>query len=186
MASMNAAHILILATHGYERSELRVPLDELRARGADVKIASLEKEPIRSWDDGNWGDSVDVDLRIDEVAAANFDALVIPGGQINPDLLRKDQRAVDLVRRFIAEGKVVAAVCHGPWLLIEADALRGRKATSYMSIRTDVKNAGADWRDEPVVTDDGIITSRNPGDLGAFVAKIAEEIEEGRHGRRAA
>lgn len=186
MPSINQARILILATDGYERSELRVPLEELKKHGAAVTIASLEKRPIKSWDKKDWGDTVDVDLAVADVTTTDFDALVLPGGQINPDLLRKDETAMRAVRDFLASGKVVAAICHAPWLLIEADALRGRKATSYPSIKTDVINAGADWRDEKVVTDQGIITSRSPEDLDAFVAKIVEEIEEGRHDRRAA
>lgn len=186
MTTIDSARILILATDGYERSELRVPLDELRAKGAEVKIASLEKRPIKSWDKKDWGDTVDVDLTVEEAWASDFDALVIPGGQINPDLLRKEDKAVQLVRNFVKAGKVVAAICHGPWLLVEADAMRGRKATSYASIRTDLRNAGADWRDEPVVTDQGIITSRQPADLDAFVSKIVEEVREGNHRRHAA
>ena len=186
MPSIKQARILILATDGYERSELRVPLEELKKRGAAVTIASLEKRPIKSWDKKDWGDTVDVDLTAADVSTTDFDALVLPGGQINPDLLRKDETAMRVVRDFLASGKVVAAICHAPWLLVEADALRGRKATSYPSIKTDVINAGAEWRDEKVVTDQGIITSRSPEDLEAFVAKIVEEIEEGRHDRRAA
>ena len=186
MPSIQSARILILATDGYERSELRVPLEQLRAQGATVTIASLKSDPIKSWDKKNWGDTVDVDITVDRVSSRDFDALVIPGGQINPDLLRVEPGAVNVVRDFVRAGKVVAAVCHGPWLLVEADVLRGRKATSYASIKTDLKNAGADWRDEPVVTDKGIITSRKPDDLDAFVAKIVEEIEEGRHERRVA
>lgn len=186
MTDIGSARILILATDGYERSELRVPLEELRRHGADVKIASLKPGEIKSWDEKDWGDTVPVDITVDQVKHDDYDALVIPGGQINPDILRTEEKAVDIVRNFIKTGKVVAAICHGPWLLVEADALRGRKATSYHSIKTDVKNAGASWEDKEVVTDNGIITSRSPKDLQAFVAKIVEEIQEGRHKRQAA
>jgi protease I len=186
MAGIQSASILILATDGYERSELRVPLEELRKRGAVVKIASIKTGEIKSWDEKDWGDTVPVDLEAKDVKAEDFDALVLPGGQINPDLLRVDQDAIRVVRDFVKSGKPVAAICHGPWLLIEADALRGRKATSYHSIRTDIRNAGASWRDEAVVVDNGIITSRSPEDLEQFVDKIVEEVEEGRHNRRAA
>lgn len=185
MTAINAAKIVILATDGYERSELRVPLDELKKHGADVKIASVKDGQIKSWDETDWGDSVEVDIAATAVKAADFDALVLPGGQINPDKLRADKDAMRVVREFLASGKVVAAICHAPWLLIEADALRGRKATSYASIKTDMTNAGAIWQDEKVVTDRGIITSRSPDDLEAFVSKIVEEIEEGRHESRA-
>ncbi|WP_457580838.1 type 1 glutamine amidotransferase domain-containing protein [Ensifer canadensis] len=186
MPSIDTAKILILATDGYERSELRVPRDELSKRGAKVTIASLEKRAIKSWDKGDWGDTVDVDLTAKDVFVRDFDALVLPGGQINPDLLRKNPDAMRVVTDFLQSGKVVAAICHAPWLLIEADALKGRKATSYASIRKDVENAGAQWVDVKVVSDHGIVTSRSPDDLDAFVAKIVEEIEEGRHDRRAA
>ncbi|MBW9065626.1 type 1 glutamine amidotransferase [Rhizobium herbae] len=186
MPFIDKSKILILATHGYERSELRVPLDELKKRGAQVKVASVKKEPIKSWDNKNWGDTVDVDLLAKDVNIDDFDALVLPGGQINPDILRLDEEAMRVVREFVRSGKVVAAICHAPWLLIEADAVRDLDATSYASIKTDMKNAGAHWSDEPVVTDKGIITSRNPGDLQPFVNKIIEEIEEGRHETRAA
>ncbi|MCL6706238.1 type 1 glutamine amidotransferase [Pseudomonas sp. R2.Fl] len=186
MTSIQSARVLILATDGYERSELRVPYDKLKAEGATVQIASLEKRPIRSWDRKDWGDAIDVDLTVADAKVDDFDAIVIPGGQINPDLLRKEDGAVKLVKDFVESGKPVAAICHGPWLLVEAGALKGREATSYESIRTDLVNAGAHWRDEPVVTDDGIVTSRSPADLDAFVAKVVEEIEEGPHARRAA
>ncbi len=186
MANIKSAKILIMATDGYERSELRVPLEELTKRGADVKIASIKSGEIKSWDEKDWGDSVTVDLDVKQVKVDDFDALVLPGGQINPDVLRNNEDAVQLVREFVSSGKPVAAICHGPWLLIEADALRGRKATSYSSIRTDLRNAGAKWEDEAVVTDNGIITSRSPEDLAQFVDKIVEEVEEGLHQRRAA
>ncbi|WP_168879933.1 DJ-1/PfpI/YhbO family deglycase/protease [Rhizobium sp. P28RR-XV] len=186
MPSINSAHILILATDGYERSELRVPLDELQKRGARVTVASIKEGSIKSWDKTDWGDSVDVDLLARDVDVNQFDALVLPGGQINPDKLRVDSDAMRVISEFLRSGKVVAAICHAPWLLIEADALRGRRATSYWSIKTDVKNAGANWQDETVVTDQGIITSRSPEDLNAFIDKIVEEVQEGRHERRVA
>ncbi|WP_337267259.1 type 1 glutamine amidotransferase domain-containing protein [Oryzifoliimicrobium ureilyticus] len=186
MPSINSAKILILATDGYERSELRVPLEQLRGRGATVKIASVKDGEIKSWDKTDWGDTVSVDLLAKDVKVEDFDAIVLPGGQINPDKLRLEKDALRVVKEFVNSGKVVAAICHAPWLLVEVDALRGRQATSYWSIKTDVQNAGADWKDEKVVTDKGIITSRSPDDLDAFVAKIVEEVEEGRHERRAA
>jgi protease I len=186
MADVKTAKILILATDGYERSELRVPLEELTKRGAEVKIASIKSGEIKSWDEKDWGDTITVDLDVKQVRAEDFDALVLPGGQINPDVLRSNEDAVQVVRQFIGSGKPVAAICHGPWLLIEADALRGRQATSYASIRTDIRNAGATWKDEAVVVDNGIITSRSPKDLPQFVDKIVEEVEEGRHQRHAA
>jgi protease I len=186
MTTIESANILILAADGYERSELRVPMEELRKRGADVKIASIKAGEIKSWDKKDWGDSVPVDLEARNVKAEDFDALVLPGGQINPDILRNNEDAMKVVRDFVKSGKPVAAICHGPWLLVEADALRGRKATSYRSIRTDIRNAGASWKDEAVVVDNGIITSRSPDDLPQFVAKIVEEVQEGRLNRRAA
>jgi protease I len=186
MTAINSAKIVILATDGYERSELRVPYEELKRKGADVKIASIKDGQIKSWDGADWGDSIDVDLSAKAVKVEDFDALVLPGGQINPDKLRADEGAMRVVRDFVKSGKVVAAICHAPWLLIEADAVKGLQVTSYGSIKTDVKNAGGIWKDEKVVVDKGIITSRSPDDLDAFVGKIVEEIEEGRHERRAA
>ena len=183
MPSIQTSKILILATDGYERSELRVPYDQLKAHGAEVSIASLKSGEIKSWDDADWGDSIAVDLTVDQVNVSAFDALVLPGGQINPDILRAEEGVLQIIREFVDSGKTVAAICHAPWLLIEVDALRGRDATSYSSIKTDLINAGANWKDEAVVTDKGIITSRNPNDLDAFVAKIVEEVEEGRHER---
>lgn len=186
MPSINEAKILILATNGYERSELRVPYDELQKRGATVQIAAPESGEIKSWDKKDWGDSINVDLLASDVNIDEFDALVLPGGQINPDVLRRDDDAMRIVKDFLRSGKTVAAICHAPWLLVEADALRGKNATSYWSIKTDVENAGASWKDEAVVTDQGIVTSRSPEDLPMFVDKIVEEVEEGTHDRRAA
>jgi intracellular protease, PfpI family len=186
MPDINRAKVVILATHGFEQSELMVPLQKLRDAGAQVVVVSPEKGQIRGWKDKDWGDSVPVDKSLEEVRAEDYDAIVLPGGQINPDLLRINTQALQLIRDFIDSGKVVAAICHAPWLLIEVDAVRGRQVTSYKSIKTDVINAGGRWIDREVVTDMGLITSRNPGDLEAFTAKIIDEIKEGSHARQRA
>ncbi|MBV9218213.1 MAG: type 1 glutamine amidotransferase [Methylobacteriaceae bacterium] len=194
MTDIRKARILIMVTDGFEQRELDVPLSELRKAGAKVEVAAPDKtrEPgkIRGWkgesDKAEWGDNVTVDRKISEIKVEDYDALVLPGGVINPDKLRLEPKAVEVVKRFVESGRIVAAICHGPWLLVEAGVVRGRNLTSYWSIRTDVQNAGGQWSDEEVVTDKGIITSRSPKDLPAFVAKIIEEISEGRHQQRSA
>ena len=170
--------IAILATHGFEQSELEVPRDRLKAAGATVHVVSLEPGEIKGWDKKDWGRPVKVDKTLDQVSANDYDAIVLPGGQINPDLLRVEPKALAFIKDIFNQKKIVAAVCHAPWLLIETGIAKGRKMTSYKSIKTDVMNAGAKWEDSEVVVDSGVITSRNPGDLNAFSAKIIEEVRE--------
>ena len=177
MPSIKQANVLIMATDGYEQSELTVPLEKLKAAGATVHIAAPKLGAIKGWDKTDWGTSVTADMTIDDVDADDFDALVLPGGQMNPDVLRMNDKAVELVLDFLDSEKIVAAICHAPWLLVEADAVEGRTLTSWPSVKTDIENAGGDWVDEEVVVDDNMITSRSPKDLDAFVAKIIEELE---------
>lgn len=184
--SIAGKRIAILATHGFEQSELEVPLQKLKEAGAQVQIVSLEAGEIKGWAKKDWGRPVSVDRTLDEAKPSDYDALVLPGGQINPDLLRVEQKAIDFIKGFWRDNKVVGAICHAPWLLIEAEIVKGRRVTSYRSIKTDVINAGGRWEDSEVVTDQGLVTSRNPGDLDAFSRKLIEEIGEGVHQRRAA
>ncbi len=186
MPDISRSMILIMATNGFEQSELMEPLRQLKQAGATVHVAAPEKGSIKGWKDKAWGDSVDVDHMIADVKASEYDALVLPGGQMNPDVLRLDTGAIALIREFYHAGKVIAAICHAPWLLIDADIVDGRHVTSWPSLRIDLENAGADWSDEAVVTDQGIITSRKPGDLDQFIAKIIDEIGEGAHDRTSA
>ena len=186
MQSIQGRRIAILSTHGFEQSELEVPLNELRAAGAEVHVIAPEAGEIKGWQGKDWGTPVPVDAVLSEVDASAYDALVLPGGQMNPDLLRAEPEAIAFIRSFWTAGKVIGAICHAPWLLIEAGIADGRRMTSYGSIKTDVKNAGADWIDAEVVTDQGLVTSRKPEDLAAFCAKLVEEIAEGTHQRAAA
>jgi protease I len=186
MPQIAEAKIVIMATDGFEQSELEVPLHKLREQGATVHVASLDGSAIKGWQTSDWGDEVDADLKISDVKVDDYNALVLPGGQINPDLLRVDKTTVNKVREFADKGKIVAAICHAPWLLIEAGVARGHEMTSYHSIRTDLANAGANVVDKEVAVSEGIITSRSPDDLDAFVSRIVEEVEEGAHERGAA
>ncbi len=186
MPAITQSRIAILATHGFEQSELEVPLQKLREMGATVDVVSLEAGEIKGWDEKDWGAAVTVDRVLADAKPADYDALVLPGGQINPDLLRVETDAIDFIKGFDRAGKPIAAICHAPWLLIEAGLLKGRRATSYPSIRTDVVNAGATWEDKQVVRDGHFATSRNPGDLDAFVAAIVEMVEGAGERREAA
>lgn len=186
MPNIADSKVLIISTDGFEQSELEFPRDQLRSKGAEVHVATLDGKSIKGWEGSDWGREAEADLRIADVDPNQYDALVIPGGQINPDLLRVEAPVIALVRAFAKQGKVIAAVCHAPWVLIEADIVAGREMTAYPSIRTDLKNAGARVMDQSVVADSGIVTSRNPDDLKDFVSKIVEEIEEGRHNQKAA
>ncbi|MEO1256668.1 MAG: type 1 glutamine amidotransferase domain-containing protein [Bacteroidota bacterium] len=181
MSKLNQKKVAILATNGFEESELSSPMQALKDAGATVHIVSPKSGSIKSWDGDNWGKDFDVDKTLDEVNADDYNALVLPGGVINPDQLRTNDDAIDFIRSFFRQHKPVAAICHAPQLLVEADVLKGRKVTSYHSIKTDVKNAGANWVDEEVVVDQGLVTSRNPDDLPAFNDKLIEEVNEGKH-----
>lgn len=178
---LNDKTIAILATNGFEQSELFTPKQELERAGATVHVVSPESGSIKAWDHTDWGRSIQVDKTLDEADPNDYDALVLPGGVMNPDSLRMNDKAVQFVKRFFVDGKPVSAICHGPWILIECDVLEGREVTSWPSLKTDLKNAGARWVDKEVVTDQGLTTSRNPDDLPAFCAKTIEEIGEGVH-----
>jgi protease I len=175
---LKSRKILVMATHGFEQSELEIPVATLENAGADVQVASVTSGDICGWDGDDWGDEFEVDLTIADAEVDNYDALILPGGQINPDLLRSDPDAIALIGAFAKSGKPVAAICHAPWLLIEAGLANGRLMTGFPSIRTDLVNAGARLVDEPVVVDDNLITSRNPDDLPAFCDAIIAALVE--------
>lgn len=168
--------IAILATHGFEQSELLEPRERLKAAGFRVDVVSPEAGGIRAWKDKDWGDRVDVDVVLSSADAGDYDALVLPGGVINPDTLRADAAAVAFIKAFDAAGKPLAAICHGPWLLVEAGAAKGREVTSWASVKTDLVNAGARWKDAEVVVDGHVITSRKPGDIPAFTDALIQAL----------
>ncbi|MFN8309003.1 MAG: type 1 glutamine amidotransferase domain-containing protein [Chitinophagales bacterium] len=184
--NLTGKKVAILITDGFEESEFQKPYDALKDAGATVEIISIKTGSIKAWKDKNWGKEVQVDKAVISAKADDYDALVLPGGVMNPDQLRMDENVVNFVSQIFKAGKPVAAICHGPWTLIETKQLLGRKLTSYPSLKTDLTNAGAHWGDEEVVTDSGLVTSRTPKDLPAFCKKMIEEIAEGRHNRRAA
>ena len=168
---------MILASDGFEKSELFTPLERLEEEGAEVHIVSDKEGKIKSWDEKDWGTSIAVNKTLQECNFTDYDALVLPGGVINPDTLRTNELVLSCVRSFKNQGKPVAAICHAPWLLVSAGIIKDCQVTSYVSIKDDVINAGGQWIDEAVVCDNGIITSRNPQDLPHFCEKIIEEIQ---------
>ena len=171
--------VMILATDGFEQSELMKPKANLENAGFETTVVSLEDGEIKGWDQKDWGDSVKVDKTVDEVGdCSDYDALLLPGGQINPDILRMNERAVAIVREFGMANKPIAAICHGPWLLAEADLIKGKTVTSWPSIRTDLKNAGANVVDKEAAIDGNLITSRNPDDIPAFSKALIEMLGE--------
>ena len=180
MPEISNSRVLIVATDGFEESELFGPREILLERGADVKLASPDLKPIQATVHDDPGKTIRPDMTIDQAHADDFDALILPGGVRNPDQLRTNKPAIDLIRAFADSGKPVAAICHGPWLLVEADLLRGKSATSWPSIRTDLKNAGANVVEQAAVTDGNIVTSRNPGDVTAFTEAVIALVEKAR------
>ena len=173
--------VAIVVTDGFEQSEFVKPLEALKEQGATVDIVSLKKGTIKAWKEKNWGDEFEATVAIGDAKSSAYDALVLPGGVMNPDTLRADKNVVSFVKSFLQEDKPVAAICHGPWTLIETGLLKGRKVTSYHTLKTDLTNAGAQWVDQEVVVDNGLVTSRSPKDLDAFCKKMIEEIGEGVH-----
>lgn len=181
MEKLTGRKVAILSTDGFEQSELFEPKKALEQAGATVQIVSPKDGKIKGWQMKDWGDEIAVDVSLEEANADDFDALMLPGGVMNPDKLRMNERAVEFVKKFVADGKPIAAICHGPLTLIEAGGVRGRTMTSFPSIKTDLINAGAHWIDQEVVTDNGLVTSRKPDDLKAFCLKMIEEFCEGEH-----
>ena len=170
--------VLIIATDGFEQSELMKPRENLDNQGFETTVASLEDGEIKGWDQKDWGESVAVDLTVDEVAVGDYDALLLPGGQMNPDILRMNDKVIDLIRQFDSAGKPIAAICHAPWLLAEANLVNGRTVTGWPSIRTDLTNAGAKVVDQEVSVDGNLITSRKPEDIPAFSKALIEMLGE--------
>ena len=186
MAELKSQKIAVLATDGFEQAELVEPVKALRAAGATVQIISPKKGEIQGMNHQEKGDKTKVDLELSNAKAEDFDGLVLPGGVANPDTLRTNKAAIAFIKNFVTAGKPIAAICHGPWTLIEADAVRGKKLTSWPSLHTDLKNAGANWVDEEVVVDGSLVTSRKPDDLPAFNRELIKILEHRGEPRRSA
>ncbi|PYQ47597.1 MAG: protease [Acidobacteria bacterium] len=176
--------VAILVAHGFEQVEMTEPRRALDEAGARTEIVSPARSRVKGWKHVEWGDTFSVDVPLEEAEAGDYDALLLPGGVMNPDTLRINEDALRFVKAFFSEGKPVAAICHAPWTLIDAEQVRGRTVTSWPSLRTDLRNAGATWVDQEVVVDNGLVTSRKPDDIPAFNRKMLEEFAEGRHAGR--
>jgi protease I len=181
MAKLSEKKVAILTENGFEEVELTSPKNAMEAAGIKVEIVSPQKEKVRGWNHDHWSIELPVDVEVSKANPEDYDALMIPGGVINPDKMRINEDCIQFAKEFLNSGKPVAAICHGPQLLIETDMIKGRKMTSFPSIKTDLENAGANWKDEEVVVDQGLVTSRSPKDLEAFNKKLLEEIREGVH-----
>jgi protease I len=179
---LNGQRIAVLAARGFEQEELLQPVQALKGAGAQVEVVSPDGGTVRAWNHTDWGQEVSVDVPLDDAAPESYDGLLLPGGVMNPDRLRTNPKAVAFIRQMFDDGKPIAVICHGPWTLIEAGVARGLTLTSYPSLKTDLTNAGATWVDREVVVDRGIVSSRKPADLPAFIAKMLEEFAEGQHG----
>jgi len=176
--------VAVLVENGFEQSELTEPKRALEQAGASVDIVSPQPKVVKGWQHAGWGDEIAVDRRLEDAKPEQYDALMLPGGVMNPDKLRINARAIEFIKHFVDTGKPIAAICHGLWPLIETGIVRGRKVTSWPSLKTDLRNAGADWVDQEVVVDNGLVTSRKPDDIPAFNRKMIEEFAEGKHPRQ--
>jgi protease I len=179
--ALNGKKVAILVADGFEQIELTEPKQALEEAGAETEVVSPNKDWVKGWNRTDWGDEFVVNTPLASAKAENYDALLLPGGVMNPDKLRRNKQALQFVKAFFEAGKPVAAICHGPWTLIDAGVVKGRKLTSYESIQADLKNAGAEWTDQEVVVDNGLVTSRKPDDIPAFNRKMIEEFAEGKH-----
>ena len=186
MAKLSGQKIAFLATNGVEQVELTGPRDALKAEGAEVSVIAPDGREIQGMNHDDKGDRIKVDATLDAVKPEQFDALVLPGGVANPDKLRTNKQAVAFVQAFVDAGKPIGAICHGPWTLVEADAVQGKRMTSWPSLQTDLRNAGANWEDKEVVRDGNLVTSRKPDDIPAFNREVIDMVAEAADGRRAA